>query len=210
MVTKNKKSWWWLGGIVYFAITAAIVSSCTNFTVGNNEISGRIVDEDTGRPIKDAIVVVSWTATMSNFTHGSLVCYHIETAITDANGRYLIPKWRRMASGRERWMKSNSHQMFIYSEGYGEQPETGLTHRFAGGDVRLPKWLHGEQTRAANLKFGAVFGCGDYDGSWERSSTNVTKALVRICDERTRLHDPARGVMRRCQLTDEQIKQLAR
>jgi hypothetical protein len=56
--------------------------------------SGVVIDEATGKPVADAIVVVRWHGNWTKvFGESSSACYHVETARTDANGRYQIAAW---------------------------------------------------------------------------------------------------------------------
>jgi hypothetical protein len=59
-------------------------------------VSGQVIDETTGKPVADAIVVAhshgSWTKIVGE---SSSACYHVETARTDAEGKYQIAAWTR-------------------------------------------------------------------------------------------------------------------
>jgi hypothetical protein len=56
-------------------------------------VSGQVLDVSTGKPLPGAIVVVRWLGTAVGPGHSSSVCVHVETAVTDDQGRYATPWW---------------------------------------------------------------------------------------------------------------------
>lgn len=54
---------------------------------------GRVLGAENKGPIRDVVVVYRWIGTASNFAGTSDVCYHLESAVTDANGLFVIPAW---------------------------------------------------------------------------------------------------------------------
>ena len=77
----------------YVTCCAAIaLSACTEISDG--PVTGRLTDKASGQPIADALVVVKWDmAVGGGLAEKRYVCYHVETAKTDADGRYRVPKW---------------------------------------------------------------------------------------------------------------------
>jgi len=58
-------------------------------------IDGQVLDETTGKPVPGTIVAASWTADYTNiFAGGASVCYHVDTARADTNGRFHINEFR--------------------------------------------------------------------------------------------------------------------
>lgn len=64
------------------------------------KIAGRIVDKETGEPIEGAVVVASWQVYRIEQTRLKLSTvpktnklFYIAEALTDAQGRYVIPAW---------------------------------------------------------------------------------------------------------------------
>lgn len=77
--------------IIFCAVIA--VSACTEISDG--PVEGRLTDKASGQPIVDALVLVKWDMAVGGWlAEKRYVCYHVETAKTDANGRYRIPKWQ--------------------------------------------------------------------------------------------------------------------
>lgn len=56
-------------------------------------VEGKILDSGTKQPIPGAIVVVRWQGSYSQLVETKTVCYHVETATTDAEGKYRTPAW---------------------------------------------------------------------------------------------------------------------
>jgi hypothetical protein len=54
--------------------------------------SGQVVDVETGRPIEGAFVLAFWKGEVGLFDAQS-ICYHVETAVSDEEGRFRIPGW---------------------------------------------------------------------------------------------------------------------
>jgi len=54
--------------------------------------SGRVVDVETGKPIEGAFVLALWKGEVGLFD-AQLICYRVETAVTDEDGRFRIPGW---------------------------------------------------------------------------------------------------------------------
>jgi hypothetical protein len=56
---------------------------------------GRIVDAETGAPISGAHFMVSWERSQPNAVHWTQSFYDAQETITDAEGRFEIPRQRR-------------------------------------------------------------------------------------------------------------------
>ena len=67
--------------------------------VSSKPIEGRVVDTETKKPIAGAIVIARWDGTYSALVDSHTVCYHVETATTDQDGRYKIPGWWEKPKG---------------------------------------------------------------------------------------------------------------
>jgi len=53
---------------------------------------GQVVDAETGRPIEGAFVLALWKGEVGLFDAQS-ICYHVETTVSDEDGRFRIPGW---------------------------------------------------------------------------------------------------------------------
>ena len=62
-------------------------------------VAGQILEAGTKKPIPEAIVIVRWQGTYSQIVDSQDVCYHVESATTDAEGRYQIPAWKEKSKG---------------------------------------------------------------------------------------------------------------
>ena len=62
-------------------------------SLSNGAIDGEVLDQSTKKPVAGAIVVVTWIGDVSKLVDSGSTCYHVETARTDANGKYHIPGW---------------------------------------------------------------------------------------------------------------------
>lgn len=78
------------------------------------EQSGIVLDGDTRQPIEGAVVVARWIGTLSLLVDSQTTCYHVESATTDAQGRYRIPAWAKMPGK----VGHNEVQYTAYKLGY--------------------------------------------------------------------------------------------
>lgn len=74
-------------------MTLAALLSLQACALSSRPINGHVLDEETGKPVADAIVVITWQGNWYKIVEGSTFCYHVETARTDAEGEYHIPAW---------------------------------------------------------------------------------------------------------------------
>jgi hypothetical protein len=81
-----------LGKII--VVIGLLATGCT-LMVSGCEMNGRVVDAETGAPIPGALVIAEWSGDVGGPVQSSQVCFHMEIATTDADGRYHIPGWSR-------------------------------------------------------------------------------------------------------------------
>ena len=74
-------------------------AGCDGRTVNARKTSepffqGQVVDLGTHKPIPGAIVTWRWQETVSMIADSQTTCSHIESAVTDSQGRYQLPTWK--------------------------------------------------------------------------------------------------------------------
>lgn len=79
-------------------------------------VSGKVIDEETGKPIEGAIVVILWKGQIWAGVDGHSTCYHVETATTNKSGEYLIPKWKK--EGHDMPIFEKGEYLIVYKAGY--------------------------------------------------------------------------------------------
>jgi hypothetical protein len=125
-----RRSWPRRGLELLFLATLGVTTSVWAF-------DGLVIEEETGQPIPGAIVVVRWNATESNLlTDSHEVCLHVETATTDALGKYHVNGWAGEWSPAN-WFKSDRFQSFsVYKFGFSDKKppnrKTILLKKFSG------------------------------------------------------------------------------
>jgi hypothetical protein len=87
-------------------------------SLSSGAIDGVVLDESTGKPLADAIVVVTWMGDESKLVDSGSDCYHAETARTDANGKWHTPAWSRPWSSRNFGISLRGPQGEAYKPGY--------------------------------------------------------------------------------------------
>jgi hypothetical protein len=101
------------------AIAALCGLSLSACALSGGPISGRVVDQATGQPIRDALVAAYWLGSKTRIVlESSSTCYHVETARTDANGRFSIGAWRRPWSFDDLLLTSDGESFNAYKPGY--------------------------------------------------------------------------------------------
>ncbi len=71
--------------------------------VSGSGIEGQVVEQGTNNPISGAIVIARWHGTASLLVDSQTVCVHVESTVTDDQGRFHFSRWyqapRRLVSG---------------------------------------------------------------------------------------------------------------
>ena len=80
---------WW----ILLAVLAA--AGCRSGAGQWGPFRGRVVDAETGAPIAGAHFMVSWERDRPNPVHWTQSFYDAQEAVTDADGRFEIPRERR-------------------------------------------------------------------------------------------------------------------
>lgn len=122
---------------------------------------GRVLDEETQQPIEGAIVVFRWQGVGTKaFVDTQTVCYHVESAVTDAEGRYTTASWKEESRYRDLSMKQVLDT--AYKAGYMHTRTDRTT-----GDQTLRKDNRGSKERLEYLDRAAVF-CPGADESMRK------------------------------------------
>jgi hypothetical protein len=69
-----------------------VASTCFHVS-GSYAFEGQVLDLSTGKPIPDAVVVVLWYGSSASIPESHFGCANVETAMTNAEGRYQIENW---------------------------------------------------------------------------------------------------------------------
>jgi Ankyrin repeats (many copies) len=80
----------WAGGFLVFVILALFIGACFRPSQYTLTVRGSVVDDTTGAPVPDAIVVSHWSGHVSGFMTGFVKCYHVETTRTRDDGSYEV------------------------------------------------------------------------------------------------------------------------
>ena len=76
------------------SVLPLLLLGCMEVPTSGTGPSGTVLDSLTGRPIKDAHVVVEWSEYFSGVEHSSTACYWVQAATTDENGRFSVGTWK--------------------------------------------------------------------------------------------------------------------
>ncbi|MDH4191278.1 MAG: hypothetical protein OEW21_13890 [Betaproteobacteria bacterium] len=130
------------------ATQCMLLSACVGISGG--PVSGRVLEEDSGKPIAGAIVVVRWFGVVGGMGHGGKVCYHVAATLSRDDGSYLVPEWYERENRYGWGMGHREYYVIAYNAGYGwpvspAQRREGivLLAPFKGGErkARLSGWL---------------------------------------------------------------------
>jgi len=75
--------------VVFVFLCIALSAGCGKMGL---PFSGRVVDVETGKPVEGAFVLALWKGDVGFFDAQS-ICYHVETTVSDEDGRFRIPGW---------------------------------------------------------------------------------------------------------------------
>jgi hypothetical protein len=90
-----------------------------SYALSGESFSGRVIDESTGKPVADAIVVIHWIGSWTKiFGESSSACYHVETARTDPNGNFRMAAWKTPWSPKDLFFSPEDRGLNVYKPGY--------------------------------------------------------------------------------------------
>jgi len=125
-----------LRNLVALTLLALPLTACS---LSGDAIDGQVLEEGTNKPVAGAVVVVTWTGNdSSGLVHGQSVCYHVETATSDAMGKFHIGRWSDGVSMRSLFIGNRAIYKEAYKAGYtrpdvpSNKPEKVLVAPFKG------------------------------------------------------------------------------
>lgn len=159
-------------------------TACTTL-VGQltGELNGVVIDKSTGKPVEGAIVVAQWQGAGFHLVDSRTVCFHVESATTDQDGRYNIAALPAAPAGV---MGESALVAGVYKEGYREvsykdTQEPGFV-RAPRGVVHLIPFTGGREERFKYIQ-RINLGCS---GAGE-SNRNLLHAYKAVYEEMKRI-----------------------
>jgi hypothetical protein len=92
---------------------------CFLFAPASKAESGTVVDEATGRALEGVVVVASFYGNVFNPVQPHSLCYHLDVAVTDSNGRFDIARW---SGDLQPWINDRRRVLFLFRGGYLTSP----------------------------------------------------------------------------------------
>lgn len=78
--------------LAFMVFTVLPLTACA---LSEGPVEGRVLEEGTGKPIPNAIVIIRWQGYVSSLADTQDVCVHVDTAMTDEQGKYRFPMWSK-------------------------------------------------------------------------------------------------------------------
>lgn len=139
--------------------------------LSGGSISGKVLEEGTGKPISGAIVVVRWKGYVSAIVDARTVCVHVESATTDEMGNYKVNGWRKSSTIGP--VFEVNPVVSAYRAGYGLPSKPAQTDE----DVNLASFKGTREDRLGYLeRIGRSSGC-DSAGMSRRNLYPLYEAL---------------------------------
>ena len=148
-----------------------VVLPLTACAQSDGSLEGQVLEAGTNKPIEGAIVVVRWQGTWMP-PAGTSTCYHVESAVTDAQGRYKTAAW----SGPFRFgLLADYWEVDAYKPGYAAIP---TSHVVQGGKSGVSYLELFKGTREERFKANRIAGikCPNA-GSSQRNLIPLYKAI---------------------------------
>jgi hypothetical protein len=99
-------------------LASAGVTGCWG-TLGDSEFRGKVLHADTKEPISGAVVVARWRGHRAGLIDGRSICYHVETAVSDQDGNFVVPGWEDQGATKHASRISDKElQLLAYKQGY--------------------------------------------------------------------------------------------
>lgn len=99
--------------IALAAILLAPLSACA---LSGEAIEGNILEEGTNKPLANVIVVALWSGDLWAIVESQTVCVHVESAVTDAQGSFRLPAWRK--DSKIGWVRNLEPTLSAHYPGY--------------------------------------------------------------------------------------------
>ncbi len=105
-------------------------------------IQGNVLDAQTNESIEDAWVIYHWKGNSTALVASAVVCYHVESAQTDSNGRFVIPAWNEsLQNSRHIYLTDKSRwYKVIFKPGYRESSRTSKEDSYRQHRYYLEKY----------------------------------------------------------------------
>ena len=169
-------------------VLGLFTAACT-FIVSGPALDGRVVDSETGAPIPGALVIAEWSGDIGGPVQSSEVCFHLEVATTDSDGRYHIPAWNRRpvtdSEGGFFGLRNVELSRRTYKQGY-VQSRYALNDRMT---ILMAPFKGSISQRIEYLRLQGTRSCGRLDGSREHEKTLWNA----ICQEAKELPEARRS-----------------
>lgn len=99
-------------------LIGALLELTTCALLWGGAVRGKVVEQDTDRPIPGALIAVVWEGTAISGIESTNVCYHAELAITNEQGVFHTGAW--LSRQKNYFVESGSRMIFVYKRGYYE------------------------------------------------------------------------------------------
>ncbi len=164
----------------------AVSAACRDGADVRGPFSGRIVDADTGQPIKGAVVVVAWTHLMTYFEGGRREVDSRET-ITDRQGRWDIPE--RITPPWEGGLAGVRRKFYVFAAGYDVVDSSGTPSNEEPPQrtsiVTTMRQLRSRDERCKSLPYVSIHMSADTAGRSPRFSTAIARERAQLrCNQR--------------------------
>lgn len=156
------------------ALATVMCLPLTACGVSSGPIDGTIIDEATGKPIADAIVLVTWEGSIPAVVEQHRVCVHVMSTITDSQGRYHFDGWSKKANFGPVPVTVLQPLLFAYKPGYewSDRPSGADSNKM----YLAPSKATGDERAAFLLRVIDNSRCDARDPS-ERSRLPLLRAL---------------------------------
>lgn len=159
-----------------------LLAGCGNLSLGDSRIDGTVLDGSTDKPIPGAIVIVQWSGDIHGIVQGSSICYHTEAALTDVNGKFMIPAWHRTnLNPGEKNVTDKKRHITVYMEGFTNRGSVPMMDR--SGSIRIERATATGEKRLQDIGIGVSYGCNRQDGS----NAQLDPFVERVCAEEAEL-----------------------
>lgn len=112
----TNKQPWLLCALVLLVLLPACAPS--HDTLTGKAFEGRVLEQSTGQPIADAIVVALWIGDLPGIADSRTVCYHVLSTTADAEGHFRFAAWEKQAVDWQRKVKPEYVRLTAYRRDY--------------------------------------------------------------------------------------------